>query len=99
MRPVTVQRAWRDLAVIASGLKRGEMVVTDGQLRLSPGARAVIRNAAGSGPNSAGAPRGSTGGSTGGSPGGAGSGAGTTGTGQRAAETSGASGSAQGAGR
>jgi multidrug efflux system membrane fusion protein len=47
MRPVTVQRTWRDLAVIASGLKSGETVVTDGQLRLSPGARAVIRNPAG----------------------------------------------------
>jgi multidrug efflux system membrane fusion protein len=47
MRSVTVQRTWRDLAVIASGLKSGETVVTDGQLRLSPGARAVIRNPAG----------------------------------------------------
>jgi multidrug efflux system membrane fusion protein len=46
MRLVTVQQR-RDLAVIASGLKSGETVVTDGQLRLSPGARAVIRNPAG----------------------------------------------------
>jgi membrane fusion protein, multidrug efflux system len=64
MRPVTVQRAWRDLAVIASGLKAGETVVTDGQLRLSPGARASIRNPAGS--NGAGVARagGDGGGST-----------------------------------
>jgi multidrug efflux system membrane fusion protein len=48
VRPVTVQRTWRDLAVIASGVKAGETVVTDGQLRLSPGARAVVRSAAGS---------------------------------------------------
>jgi len=55
MRQVTVQRTWRDLAVIASGLKAGETVVTDGQLRLSPGARAVIRNP-GAGNTAGGAP-------------------------------------------
>ena len=49
VRPVTVQRTWRDLAVIASGVKAGETVVTDGQLRLSPGSKAVVRSAAGSG--------------------------------------------------
>lgn len=49
VRPVEVQRTWRDLAVIAAGVKAGETVVTDGQIRLSPGARAVIRSAAGSG--------------------------------------------------
>jgi membrane fusion protein, multidrug efflux system len=49
VRPVTVQRTWRDLAVIAAGVKAGETVVTDGQLRLSPGAKAVVRTAAGSG--------------------------------------------------
>jgi len=47
VRPVTVQRTWRDLAVIAAGVKAGETVVTDGQLRLSPGAKAVVRSAAG----------------------------------------------------
>jgi multidrug efflux system membrane fusion protein len=64
MRPVTVQRTWRDLAVIGFGLKAGETVVTDGQLRLSPGARAVIRNP--SGGNGAGVARagGDGGGST-----------------------------------
>jgi membrane fusion protein, multidrug efflux system len=42
-RPVTIQRAWRDLAVVANGLAPGEIVVTDGQVRLSPGAKAFIR--------------------------------------------------------
>ena len=49
VRPVTVQRTWRDLAVVTAGLKAGETVVTDGQLRLSPGSKAVVRSAAGSG--------------------------------------------------
>jgi len=49
LRPVTVQRSWRELAVIAAGVKAGETVVTDGQLRLSPGARAVIRSEPGNG--------------------------------------------------
>ncbi len=44
-RRITVARLWRDRAVIASGLEPGEMVVTDGQIRLSDGARASIRNA------------------------------------------------------
>jgi len=39
VRPVTVSRTRGDLAVVASGLKTGETVVTDGQLRLTPGAR------------------------------------------------------------
>jgi membrane fusion protein, multidrug efflux system len=39
MRNVTVERQQGDEAVVASGLKNGEVVVTDGQLRLSPGAR------------------------------------------------------------
>ena len=47
VRPVTVQRTWRELAVITSGVRAGETVVTDGQLRLAPGARAVIRSAVG----------------------------------------------------
>jgi multidrug efflux system membrane fusion protein len=42
-RPVSVERTWRDLAVIASGVQAGETVVTDGQLRLETGAKAVIR--------------------------------------------------------
>lgn len=47
VRPLTVQRTWRGLAVIGAGLSPGETVVTDGQLRLSPGAKAFIRPAAG----------------------------------------------------
>jgi multidrug efflux system membrane fusion protein len=47
VRPVTVQRVWRELSVIASGVQAGETVVTDGQLRLSPGAKGVVRSAAG----------------------------------------------------
>lgn len=46
-RPVQVDRTYRDLTVISSGVQPGETVVTDGQLRLSPGAKAVIRPAGG----------------------------------------------------
>lgn len=62
LRPVTVQRAWRDLSVIASGLQGGETIVTDGQLRLSPGARAVIRNPANGRTAGGGGPKGEGGG-------------------------------------
>jgi multidrug efflux system membrane fusion protein len=37
LRPVTVARPAGDLAVIGGGLKPGERVVTDGQIRLVPG--------------------------------------------------------------
>jgi multidrug efflux system membrane fusion protein len=43
MRPVKVGRAYGEESVIAEGLKPGERVVTDGQLRLAPGARVEIR--------------------------------------------------------
>ena len=43
IRPVTVQRTAEDLAVIATGLVRGERVVTQGQLRLTPGAKVVVK--------------------------------------------------------
>ncbi len=43
MRPVTVQRSDDVVAVIAKGLQPGEVVVTDGQFRISPGARLVVR--------------------------------------------------------
>ena len=46
LRPVTVARSWQSLSVIASGLSPGETVVTDGQVRLSPGAHALIRSPA-----------------------------------------------------
>jgi len=42
-RPVSVDRTSDDVAIIASGLTAGETVVTDGQLRLSPGAKISIR--------------------------------------------------------
>jgi multidrug efflux system membrane fusion protein len=42
-RGVTVARVLPPLAVIAKGLSAGERVVTDGQLRLSPGAKVEIK--------------------------------------------------------
>ena len=44
-RAVQVRRADDVTAVIASGLKPGETVVTDGQFRISPGARVQVRKA------------------------------------------------------
>jgi multidrug efflux system membrane fusion protein len=49
-RPVSVDRTTDDFAIIASGLSAGETVVTDGQLRLSPGAKVSIRKSSGNGP-------------------------------------------------
>lgn len=43
MRPIQVARPHGEESVIASGLKPGERVVTDGQLRLAPGARVEIK--------------------------------------------------------
>jgi multidrug efflux system membrane fusion protein len=43
-RPVTVDRTVNDEAVIATGLKGDEKVVTDGQLRLVPGAKVEIKD-------------------------------------------------------
>jgi multidrug efflux system membrane fusion protein len=43
MRPVKAERQQGDDVVIAAGLSPGEEVVTDGQLRLSPGARIAER--------------------------------------------------------
>jgi multidrug efflux system membrane fusion protein len=42
-RPVEVDRLYGEEAVIRSGLKAGEKVVTDGLLRLVPGARVAIK--------------------------------------------------------
>jgi len=56
MRPVTVQRTWNEWAVIAAGLQPNEMVVTDGQVRLTPGARAAIRTPQAPGGERAGSP-------------------------------------------
>jgi multidrug efflux system membrane fusion protein len=46
MRPVTVARIEGDESVIASGLKAGEVVVTDGHLRLVPGVQVTSREPA-----------------------------------------------------
>ena len=45
-RPVTVARARGNETVISQGLAAGETVVTDGQLRLIPGGRVQVKNAA-----------------------------------------------------
>ncbi len=42
-RPVSISRTQGDIAVVARGLEPGETVVTDGQFRLSPGARLLVR--------------------------------------------------------
>ncbi len=47
-RPVTVSRTANDESVIENGLQPGEKVVTDGQLRLVPGAVVEIRQTEGS---------------------------------------------------
>jgi multidrug efflux system membrane fusion protein len=43
MRPVTVARVQGDQSVIQSGITPGDVVVTDGQLRLTPNARVAPR--------------------------------------------------------
>ena len=45
-RPITVNRVSGRLAVVAKGLSAGERVVTDGQLRLAPGAKVEIKPSA-----------------------------------------------------
>lgn len=45
-RPVTVGRTVGNTAIVAKGLTLGERVVTDGQSRLSPGAKVDIRSVA-----------------------------------------------------
>lgn len=48
LRPVTVERLAGPLAVITKGLSEGEMIVTDGQLRVIPGRSVEIKSAEGS---------------------------------------------------
>ena len=48
-RPVTVSRTVEQKAVVSQGLAPGERVVTDGQLRLAPGALVQVKEAGGSG--------------------------------------------------
>ena len=43
VRPVSVSRTRGDLTVVANGLKAGEDVVTDGQLRLLPGSKVAVK--------------------------------------------------------
>jgi multidrug efflux system membrane fusion protein len=43
-RPVVTSRSVEGQAVIDKGLKPGETVVTDGQVRLVPGAKVQIKN-------------------------------------------------------
>jgi multidrug efflux system membrane fusion protein len=42
-RPITVDRTIGEESVISKGLSPGEQVVTDGQLRLTPGAKVVVK--------------------------------------------------------
>ena len=46
LRDVIVERTYGNLAVIAKGIAAGEKIVTDGQLRIVPGAKVEIKNAA-----------------------------------------------------
>jgi membrane fusion protein, multidrug efflux system len=47
LRPVNVARTHGDDSIIRSGLKPGETIVTDGQLRLVPGSRVSIKDSRG----------------------------------------------------
>lgn len=44
LRPVTVGITYEDVTVVEKGLSAGDEVVTDGQMRLMPGAKVEIRN-------------------------------------------------------
>jgi len=46
-RPIEVERMVDEVAVVSRGLRPGEPVVTDGQMRLSPGAKIIVRRPAG----------------------------------------------------
>jgi len=52
-RPVTVGRTMSDDVVVERGLKPGDTVVTDGQLRLTPGAAVAVRTGDGHGGSAA----------------------------------------------
>lgn len=45
-RPVSIARTAGGIAVVASGLEDGARVVTDGQSRLTPGAKVIVRSQA-----------------------------------------------------
>jgi multidrug efflux system membrane fusion protein len=42
IRPVNVARTWGENSIIGSGLNAGEMVITEGQMRLAPGAKVRV---------------------------------------------------------
>jgi len=44
IRPIVVGESVDNQTVVTSGLKPGETVVTDGQLRLMPGAKVTIKS-------------------------------------------------------
>ena len=44
-RPIVIRRRYGPESVIEQGLQPGETVVTDGQLRLTPGAKIEVKNA------------------------------------------------------
>jgi multidrug efflux system membrane fusion protein len=50
LRPVGVERTVDEWTIVSRGLKAGETVVTDGQIRLTPGARVSVQKGAGSSP-------------------------------------------------
>lgn len=49
LRPVTTGVSWNGMTVIEQGGNPGERVVTDGQMRLLPGARVVVKQGPGTG--------------------------------------------------
>lgn len=49
MQDVTLGRSVNDYVVVASGLSAGDLVVTDGQLRLTPGASVEVKTGSGGG--------------------------------------------------
>jgi membrane fusion protein, multidrug efflux system len=44
-RPIVIGITYQGVTVIRSGLQSGETVITDGQLRLYPGAKVVVKSA------------------------------------------------------
>lgn len=61
-RPVVVERTAGSMSVIASGIRNGDQVVTDGQSRLTPNAKVQITTPQGSAGSGRGAGRGGKGG-------------------------------------
>jgi multidrug efflux system membrane fusion protein len=86
-RPVTVERTAGSITVIASGLRDGETIVSEGQSRLTPNAKVVINTPQGAPAGGGGGRRGGRGGAGAGTrpAGGAGGGAGAAGGGGGAA--------------